>query len=91
MQVHQLLELGHSVGSSDSHSCVEGVVFEFGSELLVVDLAITVSVNALHDLVNLARSDAETEASEGISELYLGDITIAILVELVEDLLHGLG
>ena len=91
MQVHKLLELGHAVSGASCHSCVVRVVPELSRKLLVVDPAVTVSVDLLQHLVNLSRCDPQSEASDGVPEFYLGDEAIAILIKLVEDLLDGLG
>ena len=86
VQVHEFLKLGHADGCPAGHPGIKRAILELCRKFLPIDLAVPVVVNLLQDLIHFPGSDAEIELSHGVSELYLGDKAVAILIKLVEDL-----
>ena len=89
MERHELLERGHPVLCSFLHPCVEAGVLELCHELAVVDLSVLVSVKFEHERIDLPGREPQPELPDRVPELHLGDVPIAILIEISEDLIEA--
>lgn len=58
------------------------------SELLEINVAVAVGVDLRHNALDLVVGGVGAEGPENVLELGAGDLSIAVLVELVEYLLH---